>query len=175
MKRCAKCKAEKPPERFGRSAQTPDGLRAQCRDCRKAEGAARADAKREYDRDRYLQVRPEALERAAQYRQTLDPAKQRAYMSTYYRANPEPFMARAVIQRTGDSRAVPEWRNKFFIAEIYDLAAMRTKATGIEWHVDHVVPLRSSLVCGLHVETNLQVVPAALNWSKGNRAWPDMP
>lgn len=72
-------------------------------------------------------------------------------------------------------RATPAWANDFFISEIYDLAVRRTKATGFEWHVDHIVPLKSPLVCGLHVEHNLRVVPALENLQKGNRHWPDMP
>lgn len=74
--------------------------------------------------------------------------------------------------------ATPAWANKFFIEEAYDLAARRTamKCGGIEkWEVDHVVPLKSRLVCGLHVENNLQVIPALVNRSKSNRFWPDMP
>lgn len=34
--------------------------------------------------------------------------------------------------------------------------------------------MNSKIVCGLHVEHNLQVVPAAYNMLKGNRIWPDM-
>lgn len=69
--------------------------------------------------------------------------------------------------------ATPSWANEFFISEAYHIAKVRSKATGIKWHVDHIVPLRSKLVCGLHVEHNLQVIPAKLNESKGNRVWPD--
>ncbi|CAB5178539.1 hypothetical protein UFOVP158_10 [uncultured Caudovirales phage] len=29
--------------------------------------------------------------------------------------------------------------------------------------------------CGLHVENNLQVIPAESNIKKGNHFWPDMP
>ena len=71
--------------------------------------------------------------------------------------------------------ATPMWANKFFIEEIYDLALRRTKATGFKWHVDHIVPLRSKIVQGLHVEHNLQVIPAVKNLHKGNRYWPNMP
>jgi len=72
-------------------------------------------------------------------------------------------------------RAMPAWANQFFIEEAYDLARRREAATGIEWHVDHIVPLRSAVVCGLHVENNLRVIPATSNMAKGNRHWPDMP
>lgn len=71
--------------------------------------------------------------------------------------------------------ATPGWANKFFIDEIYDLAHLRTKITGIRWHVDHIVPLRSKRVCGLHVEHNLRVIPAKENLAKHNTTWPDMP
>jgi len=71
--------------------------------------------------------------------------------------------------------ATPSWSNAFFVAEAYDLAKRRTLATGIPWQVDHIVPLRSKMVCGLHAHTNLAVIPKAENLAKGNRVWPDMP
>jgi len=65
--------------------------------------------------------------------------------------------------------ATPKWANRFFIQEIYDLATLRTKITGIRWEVDHVIPLRGVGVCGLHCEGNLQVITAVENNKKGNR------
>jgi transposase len=64
--------------------------------------------------------------------------------------------------------------DQFFIKEIYALAQLRTRATGIKWHVDHVVPLQSKLVSGLHCAANLQLLPQTENYRKGNRVWPDM-
>lgn len=67
-------------------------------------------------------------------------------------------------------RAMPGWADLDAIAEIYVLAR---REHGM--HVDHIVPLKSSLVCGLHCEANLRIIPASENISKGNRHWPDMP
>lgn len=71
--------------------------------------------------------------------------------------------------------ATPPWFDKVLVEEAYHLAQLRTRATGFQWHVDHVVPLQSPIVCGLHTIENLQVIPGVLNLSKSNRFWPGMP
>ena len=101
----------------------------------------------------------------------------------YYRAQTaawakrEAHRARAKYKRymTSKRNACPAWADQILIEEAYHLAQLRTKATGFQWHVDHIVPLQSPIVCGLHVENNLQVIPAAMNLSKSNRYWPHMP
>jgi len=45
----------------------------------------------------------------------------------------------------------------------------------MSYDVDNIVPIKHKLVCGLHVEQNVQVIPSNINQSKGNRHWPDMP
>lgn len=72
-------------------------------------------------------------------------------------------------------QATPGWANKFFIAEAFHLAKLREQICGGNWHVDHIVPLQSDKVCGLHVENNLQVIPARHNLTKSNVYWPHMP
>jgi len=88
--------------------------------------------------------------------------------------NKHAINAHTARRKANQLQATPAWANQFFIDEIYDLAQRRTRVTGIEWEVDHVVPLKSPLVCGLHVEHNLRVIPAVVNQAKGNRHWPDM-
>lgn len=78
-------------------------------------------------------------------------------------------------RRAIKARAIPAWADVEAIKDIYVKAELLTKKTGIDHHVDHVVPLNSPLVCGLHWEGNMQILTAQENMSKGNRAWPDMP
>jgi len=66
-------------------------------------------------------------------------------------------------------RAQPKWANEFFIREAYALARLRTEMFGFAWHVDHIIPLQNELVCGFHVENNLQVIPGSENCKKSNK------
>ena len=56
-----------------------------------------------------------------------------------------------------------------FMEEIYELSGKRSELTGVLHHVDHIIPLTSNTVCGLHTPENLRVIPALHNQRKGNR------
>ena len=55
----------------------------------------------------------------------------------------------------------------FVNKEAHELRKLRNKLTGLEWHVDHVLPLRGKDICGLHIWSNLQVIPKIVNLRKG--------
>lgn len=59
--------------------------------------------------------------------------------------------------------------DEFVLEEASGLIALRKTATGIDWHIDHIVPINHKDACGLNSYHNLQVVPAVWNVKKGNR------
>lgn len=68
---------------------------------------------------------------------------------------------RAALYRARKSRQTPNWANVEKIKEIY-LNCPKG------FHVDHIVPLKGNIVSGLHVEYNLQYLPAIDNIIKRN-------
>lgn len=72
-------------------------------------------------------------------------------------------------------QATPAWANEAEIESIYNEARRLTEETGVRYEVDHIVPLISPIVSGLHVPANLRPLPATFNRSKGNRHWPGHP
>jgi hypothetical protein len=62
----------------------------------------------------------------------------------------------------------PVWANKEVIKNIYNEAKKLTLETNVKHHVDHIVPIRHPLVCGLHVESNLRIISATENLEKSN-------
>jgi len=64
--------------------------------------------------------------------------------------------------------ATPPWVNKKIIESIYINAAAITEATGIAHHVDHIMPIKHPLLCGLNVPWNLQILSGSENCSKKN-------
>lgn len=96
-------------------------------------------------------------------------------MRAWRKANPEKVNANGIERVARQLMATPQWADKSAILEIYKAAHAASEIFETPIHVDHIVPLRSKLVCGLHCESNLRLLPKSVNQSKSNRYWPDMP
>ena len=77
--------------------------------------------------------------------------------------------AKASRYRAKKMSATPAWANHKYIELFYKGAKIEEERTGRKVHVDHIVPLNSPIVCGLHCEDNLQLLFMEANCSKGNR------
>jgi len=158
---CRKCGERKPLTEFNKDASKKLGVRRICKPCHRTEAA-------EYAAPRQA----EYVARAKRWYAENKPRK-KAYdaewRKEYLQRRRDYFLAKTNVRRRRTRMAMPPWANKFFMEEAYRLATLRTQLTGIEWDVDHIVPILGRNVCGLHWEGNLQVIPRAVNQSKGNR------
>lgn len=137
-------------------------------------------------RERYRRRAEKAKAYSRQYR-SANREQVLAALRRYYRENkdkfvqkdlkyrtlsPERYAMKAAKRRKAIIRATPPWYgelDELAMSEAFHLAVLRKGATGISWHVDHVIPLNGESACGLHCATNIQVITATENLSKGNR------
>lgn len=91
-----------------------------------------------------------------------------------HEANPHVRAEKRRRRKAAERGAAPEWTDREETRRWYHVAQVLSRG-GVQFHVDHIVPLRGGTVCGLHVPANLTVLPWHVNTSKGHRYWPDMP
>lgn len=96
-------------------------------------------------------------------------------MRAWRKANPLKVRMNGMDRLARKLQATPAWADPVAIREKYEAARAAVEIFGEAVHVDHIVPLRSKFVCGLHCEANLRLLPGKANQQKSNRYWPDMP
>lgn len=193
MKKCSKCGDVKPLDLFPKRKGAADGHRADCKACKRV-----IDNKwREANRDRMLAKMKEyhvansdVIKTRAKEWAVANRDRVLAYRREYYQANKDkiniPYdervkrnpnlvaaqRARGAKYYAGKMNATPPWLTDEHIEKmkkVYEESSRITKETGVQHHVDHIVPLQGENVCGLHVPWNLRVITAQENISKGNR------
>lgn len=142
-------------------------------ECRAAERRSSANLKSRMRRKGYRLANSQAIrewERAYKH-STLE--RSREVRIEAYKRDPKKFYVRAKTRKMLQNSRIPIWADLGRIEEIYRRAGRISKCLGVPLHVDHVVPIKSRLVSGLHCEANLAIISGRLNSSKGNRTWPD--
>lgn len=84
-------------------------------------------------------------------------------------AHPAEIKARVITRRQGIKQRTPSWANTKYMNLFYKIAKLEQERTGKAVHVDHIYPLKSDWVCGLHNEFNMQLLFAEDNIRKGNK------
>lgn len=158
MKTCGKCQRMLPEECFSLRSKKDVCRQYACKSCHKAY----ASQHYQVNKDRYRETARAWKLANPGY----DTEGQRVRAARRRTEQPDKVNANTAARKSYIKRATPSWANKFFIAEAYHIAKVREKMLGGKWHVDHIIPLRGKTVCGLHVENNLQVIPAKVNLTK---------
>lgn len=187
MKTCQRCACLKPVAEFHRDASQGDGAARRCKACAKAQAAEWYVANRQRMADKHKatytprRVLKTDEQRAAERNASLvayraaNRARYKVWIAAWAAKNMARRRAACRQYQARKRNAMPQWADPAKIAEFYYTADQLGMLTGDWYHVDHIVPLKSDLVCGLHNEFNLQVLPRKANLSKSNRHWPDMP
>jgi hypothetical protein len=144
------------------------------------------ERKRKQDKEYYEKNKQKSLDNSRQWVKK-NPEKSRQIKERWRKNNSEKIReiqnhwrknnkykcnARAAKRRALKKQAIAPWANLDMIKKIYAAATELTEKTGIPHEVDHIYPLQNKYMCGLHVETNLQILTLEENRSKSNRTWP---
>ena len=159
----------------------PRKTKGSCVECLKVEweqnNVKRAEYFRQYNnredvKDKknewYVTNREKVIQTAA----TRPKAALREYRNAWKRNNLLQIRADTKARRRKHRQATPRWlsrKQKSEIRQLYQIAITMTKTTGEQYVVDHIVPLRSEFVCGLHVPWNLRVITQEENLKKSNQ------
>jgi len=96
----------------------------------------------------------------------------REYRNAWKENNKLQVRADTKARRRKHRQATPPWlsrKHKSEIRQLYQIAITMSQTTGEQYVVDHIIPLRSNFVCGLHVPWNLRVITQEENLKKSNK------
>ena len=185
IKCCTKCGESKPISEFNLERGKP---RAYCKICHRIavcewqrnnrkrvnERVQRWLDKKDPNRRRLTPAMPEneRLSRrkiAREKWRALNKEKMNECRRRWAEKNPHSSAARVRQYQAAKLNARPQWADKKKIAWFYKEAKRISAETGVQHEVDHIVPLVSEIVCGLHCENNLRVITTAENRTKSNK------
>lgn len=190
---CSACRTLKPETDFHVASRAKTGRQSTCKVCQKEYAAQKYLRNRSKILERtkaYILLNPEVAKKAAKKYvannveklrardvklRLANPQKYRDRDARFSRENKEKVAAKAAKRRAGKLQATPGWADLEVVAYFYIAAKAMSDFSGEKYHVDHIVPLKSKIVCGLHCPANMQILLWSENIKKSNRYWPDMP
>ena len=115
----------------------------------------------EYYKEYYQRNRLKKLEYAKNQRELLGPRVLAETQKNYYLKNHHMMAYKKALRRSRKKLATPIWADLDKINEVY--ANCPNDLT-----VDHIIPITSPIMCGLHVSWNMQYLTRSANSKKGN-------
>lgn len=190
MKTCTICKIEKESSNFRKDKQKRDGLRSSCKLCEKDKYNKNKEYHRKRTREYYSKNSEICRDKSREWRKN-NPEKVKAQKKRNYEKHKEHYKQykkeyhknrwendeqyrinsrqNCHNRRKALKQATPEWSDSLEISKIYERARDISIKTGVQMHVDHIIPLRGENVCGLHIAENLQILTAEDNITKSNK------
>jgi hypothetical protein len=187
MKSCRVCNINKPLVDFHKTKSNKDGYNNMCKICRKESNKKYQEENKDSIvitqkkwvsnniekvrgiKNKYYQNNKEKQKDYYRQNKEVIQERRREYASAYKKANRAHFNFKEATRRFTKKQATPNWANLKNIKVVYEKAKWLEGLTGLKYDVDHVIPLQSKDVCGLHVWENLQILEAGLNRSKSNK------
>ena len=171
-KHCKKCGETQPTSNFSKCKANKDGLQAKCKACQSAAAtswyARNAEKNIAYSREWQVANKERVSQNVKRYRSE-NAEKIAAGKRQWAADNRSRVRATCRQYEAAKIKRTPAWLSaddKRAIVDVYSSADANA-------HVDHVIPLQGELVSGLHVPSNLQVIPAKQNLSKSNHFDPN--
>lgn len=114
------------------------------------------------------EMKAEAQRRYKATRKAANAIYMLSYKAAYKAANPGARKEARKAGKVGKRSRTPAWSDPKECAKVYYKATCLSTMTGVQYHVDHIIPLHGKLVSGLHVHQNLRVLPWDDNLKKTN-------
>jgi hypothetical protein len=177
VKPCTRCSVVKSLFDYYKDKRASDGATSACKECHKVSLKSWADR----NRDKcaalmrsYRERHPDRAKASVYAWRANNKDKLSKNSCLYAKRHPDKVNAIAAARKARKLNATPPWADLAAIKKFYAEARRLERETGVKHHVDHIVPLQSSVVCGLHVQNNLRVLPAFDNLSKHNKLLPEL-
>lgn len=181
-KLCNKCGLIKPLNEYSFRSDRKTRPRSQCKTCSSTLAKEYRlnnidkvkQTKKKYRDANFIKI-SEYNKRYKQVYSELNKVKLLKKKKEYYLNNKEVSYAAAHRRKATKLNATPSFINEEYVKLFFIIAKEEEARLGVKCHVDHIVPLKSKFVCGLHYEHNLQILTINDNLKKNNKYWPDMP